>query len=210
MPHLKPPLYVLPFGIEVVSEYRREPYFLVRVRPHFLISGTLKNGAILVRRSRAVMTSMVGRVLLSEEHVHHENGDRSDDAPPNLRLLTSLEHNRLHKTGGRHSNETKDRIRTSLKKAYALGRHRIPTKEEGFRAAANLNPFNDAVRRGEILHPSRSCPEYQLIGAVIISFGFFNGHTIFRHIRQAHAKTICLDFAITLTVRAAGAMMHCR
>jgi hypothetical protein len=45
---------------------------------------------------RAVMEAQLGRRLRSDEHVHHINGDPSDDRPENLEVLTPAEHRQRH------------------------------------------------------------------------------------------------------------------
>jgi endogenous inhibitor of DNA gyrase (YacG/DUF329 family) len=53
-----------------------------------------------VNRARYIMSCILGRELLSEEHVHHVNGDSLDDRPENLRLLMRTDHIRLHRDKG--------------------------------------------------------------------------------------------------------------
>jgi hypothetical protein len=45
---------------------------------------------------RVVMERLLGRKLLSTEHVHHINGDKLDNRPENLTVLSEAEHHRHH------------------------------------------------------------------------------------------------------------------
>lgn len=127
---LKPTLYTLPYGIEVIGEYAPRGvnlYWRLRVRPHpFFPDAKISSGGISVRRNRAVMSSILGRAISENEHIHHKDEDRSNDDPSNLELLTADDHNKHHKTGSRHSTDSKARISSGLKRAHAEGRHAPP------------------------------------------------------------------------------------
>lgn len=126
----KPAIYTLPHGIEVIGEYPpkgKNRYWRVRIRPHRFFSGRVVGGGLYVRRSRAVMSSVLGRALLPSEHVHHKNEDRDDDSPSNLELLNAADHNAHHKFGFQHTEQTKAQISGSLKRAYTEGRHKKPS-----------------------------------------------------------------------------------
>lgn len=49
-----------------------------------------KRGYVL--QSRLVMSEKLGRPLRPEEHVHHIDGDTSNDDPKNLELMTNRSH----------------------------------------------------------------------------------------------------------------------
>jgi hypothetical protein len=131
---LKPPLYVLPHGIEVIGEYAptaKNPYWRARIRPHRFFPGVpVIGGGLHVRRSRVVLAAKLGRALTAQEHAHHDDEDRTHDTLGNLLLLSAAEHNRHHKTGSKHTAEAKNRISRSLRLAIAEGRRSPPPRPD--------------------------------------------------------------------------------
>ena len=49
-----------------------------------------------VAEHRLVMESLLGRLLTDDEVVHHKNGDKKDNSPSNLELLSRKDHSGLH------------------------------------------------------------------------------------------------------------------
>ena len=57
---------------------------------------------IQMKQHRFVMESVIGRALLADEDVHHRNGNKTDNSPENLELITHGEHSRHHSAGRVH------------------------------------------------------------------------------------------------------------
>lgn len=145
---LKPPLYVLPHGVEVVGEYAPNlkcPYWRVRIRPHafFPDAPVISNGCY-VRRSRVVLASKLGRALTREEHAHHDDEDRFNDQPSNIKRLTAAAHNRLHKTGTKHRAESKAAISQTLRRLFRTG-IRVPKPARGSQQGSSKLSEQDAL-----------------------------------------------------------------
>ena len=124
----KPPLYVLPHGIEVVGEYPPGPsnqYARVRIRPHpFFPDAKVVSNGCEIRKNRVVLASMIGRGLADNEIAHHINEDKSDDTPENLELATRADHNAHHKSGFAHSDDSRSKTSQSLRDCYASNRRK--------------------------------------------------------------------------------------
>lgn len=74
----------------------RRKYGAKRNQPNGYIE--IWNGNKWVGEHRFIMEKKIGRKLLRKEHVHHINGNRSDNREVNLVVLTISQHNTLHKT----------------------------------------------------------------------------------------------------------------
>jgi hypothetical protein len=53
-----------------------------------------------IKRSRFLIEQQIGRHLLTSEHVHHINGNKSDDRLENLQVMSKSDHMRHHADKG--------------------------------------------------------------------------------------------------------------
>lgn len=53
--------------------------------------------------SRLVMEKIIGRKLEPDEDIHHKDGDRRNNSPNNLQLITHRRHSLFHATRGGRS-----------------------------------------------------------------------------------------------------------
>lgn len=49
-----------------------------------------------IMEHRLVMSNKLGRPLLPSEHVHHIDGDKTNNSPDNLEIVNKSEHHRSH------------------------------------------------------------------------------------------------------------------
>jgi hypothetical protein len=76
---------------------------------------------------RIVMEQILGRPLTSNEVVHHKNGNKRDNRPENLELMTRSEHSRLHSTK-KHVDCNVPSCVTRAKSRGLCGRHYDETR----------------------------------------------------------------------------------
>lgn len=131
MANPKPPLYVLPHGVEVVAEYAvgpGNPYARLRIRPHhFFPDARVVSNGCEIRKSRVLLAVKLGRALRPDEVAHHVNEDKTDDRIENLELETAATHNTHHKTGSTRTDESRLKTADSLRASYAAGNRKRPT-----------------------------------------------------------------------------------
>jgi len=81
---------------------------------------TMING-VTVSMHRLVMEAILGRKLVSSEVVHHINGDKKDNRPKNLQVMSVSEHSRMENLGKKLSPEHVE----SIRQANIGNKHRL-------------------------------------------------------------------------------------
>ena len=66
-------------------------------------------------RARLVMEGILGRKLLTGEVVHHKDKNTMNDSPENLSLETIATHTKIHRTGVKHTQESKEKMSRNRK-----------------------------------------------------------------------------------------------
>lgn len=61
-----------------------------------MVRDPVSNKTKYKREHRKVMETILGRTLLESEIIHHKNGNKMDNRPENLEVMTRSEHQKLH------------------------------------------------------------------------------------------------------------------
>jgi len=82
---------------EKISQTKRARAQYPGIRRGYMIIGVPGRG--LMAAHRFIMEQMLGRELLESEVVHHRDGNRLNNAPDNLELVSASEHSSHHHAG---------------------------------------------------------------------------------------------------------------
>lgn len=136
---------------EIVSTCKGGGYMYCRTNPVH----PKANSKGLYPLHRVIVENKLGRLLKTEEEVHHKNEDKSDNSPENLEVLTKAQHAALHRKVNEIALVCSNCGKDFLLKPYAY-RLRIKRNKSGAifcsrSCGATVQP------RG---HRFESCPRY--------------------------------------------------
>jgi hypothetical protein len=111
---------------------------------------------------RHIMEQILGRQLLTEEHVHHKNGDGLDNRAENLEVIEGAEHMRQHRLNGTRRPEWYDSLRKppgqwsrNYKQCILCGSSKSPYSSKGRCAKCNQRRYNEQRRSNSKLSTGR-------------------------------------------------------
>lgn len=78
----------------------------------------IKINGVRINEHRYVMEQIIGRKLTSNEIVHHIDGNKLNNNPDNLQLLTRKQHVQVHFKGVKRTAETLEKIREASKQRW--------------------------------------------------------------------------------------------
>jgi hypothetical protein len=88
-------------GIRKLGHY----YYVQQKHPRAVLFGQTP----YVMRAVVNLEKKIGRRLRKGELAHHEDGNKTNDSPRNLKIETKADHNRIHSAG--KSNEERARVK---------------------------------------------------------------------------------------------------
>jgi hypothetical protein len=107
-------------------------------------SGSISNGGYrvfnvggeMLLEHRLVMQRLIGRPLRHEEHVHHIDGDKLNNDPGNLQIVSPTEHISLH-----------FEMRTHCRRGHPLDEKNTYRKKDGRRECRRCHADREQARR---------------------------------------------------------------
>ena len=81
----------------------------------------LKIDGVRIDLHHHIMEQILGRKLAKDEVVHHIDGNKLNNDPSNLQVMTRAEHSRIHMLGSHNTEEAKAKISKSVSKAWESG-----------------------------------------------------------------------------------------
>lgn len=109
----------------------------------------IRIGNRLIDEHRLIMEQYLGRKLLSNEIVHHKNGDKSNNDLENLEVMDRSSHSRSHKIGESMPEEVREKISQAKKgKAHKNSRKVAQINKD---TGEVVNSYNSTMQAASLL-----------------------------------------------------------
>ena len=96
----------------------------------------VKKDGVCIDEHRFIVEKLTGRKLKRNEVVHHLNGDKFDNSPDNLVIMTRRDHSMLHQIGRHYGDSTRQKVSRNSTSQWANNRDAMLQSSHARKVAA--------------------------------------------------------------------------